>query len=119
MDVSIRSHEDYLEIVVSGAFSLADGKRGVDELFRASAAHPSGKVLIDGRAIPTQVDIASRFALAEYLATGAGRPLCIAVLVTTELARLTKTFENTAVNRGVKLISTDSMEEARAFLELD
>jgi hypothetical protein len=107
---------DHLLVVMTGRYD-ADAVRGaLRDIVRISREQGLGAILVDARGIRELVPIADRFGLAvDVAALGISH---VAVLVTPENAAYTKTFENTATNRGARVKTTDSEAEARQFLGL-
>jgi hypothetical protein len=118
MEFAAQVHSDYLKVTVRGEFNLADGRNQVDELFRLCTQHALSKVLVDAIGLRNNVSIGSRFNLGEYLAASGSQPIRIAILTSTRIVHASKALENTANNRGAQVITTDSMEEALAFLRI-
>lgn len=119
MDFEFRRHSRYLEAIVHGRFDMAVGKRVIDEAFHRSTEYGLDRILIDARGIPAQVSIAARFTLADYLAAASPRPHRVALVVQPVVVNYTKTFEHTANNRGARVLTTDSLTAAFAFLEIE
>jgi anti-anti-sigma regulatory factor len=114
MRIRYEPQPGHLLVVLEGDFDAAAARRGLGEVVAQCRKHQLAKVLIDGRAIESVISIADRHELASVLAT-AGASLRIAVVVSPE-NMFTKTFENTATNRGMSLRTTPSMDEAVAYL---
>lgn len=118
MECRYQVHPQYLEVTAAGIFNLADGKACIDEIHRLCGLHSLRKLLIDVRGVPEQLSVGARFSLADYLTAGSPQAIRVGMIATTEHVRFTKTFENTANNRGAQVLTTDSPEEALRFLEL-
>jgi len=118
MEYDLILHGDYIEAVVVGEFDLTDGRKCVDETFRLCEKHALQKVLVNGLRMSDNVTIGSRFNLGEYLAARTTQRVRVAILTSTTLVHESKALQNTANNRGANVITTDSIETARAFLGL-
>ena len=111
-------HPDHLLVLAEGPFDLAEARRGLGEALREAQARDMPCILVDARGISTQVSIADRYELAAQLAGIAPGRIRIAIVVE-ERNMFSKTMEDTARNRGVALITTDSMQAAREFLGVE
>jgi hypothetical protein len=118
MNVRIEQHPGHLLVTASGDFDLQRARAGLGEALRQAQASSLTRLLVDGRDIGDTVSIADRYDLATQLA-GAPLPGLRVAIVVAPRNMFTKTLEDTARNRGIPLLSTDSMEAARAFLALD
>ena len=118
MDVRIEALGDYVLMQAIGPFDSREARAGLERAVRETRAAGLTHLLVDGRGISTTVPISERYDLATLLAGSGAVGLRIAVVVTTD-NMFSKTMENTASNRGVALHTTDSIDEARAFLGLD
>ena len=118
MEFKYHVHPQYLEVIAAGVMNLGDGKACIDEIHRLCGLHSLRKLLIDARGIPEQVTVGARFSLADYLTAGSPQAIRVGLIATTEHVQFTKTFENTANNRGGQVLTTDSPEDALSFLEL-
>ena len=114
MELRYETQPDHLLVVVGGSFDAEATRAAFVEVFRLCRERGIDRVLVDARAIRELVPIADRFELAKLVA--AANPPRIAILVTEENAVYTRTFENTAVNRGAPVKTTGSEAEARSFL---
>ena len=117
MELSFEVRPDHLLVHAAGDFDHEAAKLGMSSVIKACTEKGVSRILVDGRGITTLVSIADRFDLATQLATESKGALRMAVVVAA--ANLfTKTFEDTAANRGAPLRTTDSMQEALDFLQL-
>ena len=116
MEIRYEPRPGHLLVVVSGPFDLGGAVGVVDEVKRRCATAGVANVLVDFRAIGDVVSIADRYELGKIIAA-ARLPGRIAILVAAG-QRKTATLEDTAVNRGAAVRTTDSEAEARAFLGL-
>jgi hypothetical protein len=117
MELRFESRPDHLLVHAGGAFDYVQARAGLKTLIEACADQGLSRILIDGRNITTLVSIADRFELATQLSTESRGALRMAVVVAAA-NMFTKTFEDTAANRGAPLRTTDSMKEAREFLQI-
>lgn len=117
MELRHEVRSDHVFVHATGEFDLRQAREGLQAVIRLCLETGCSKILVDGREIPTVVSIADRYELATLLAgLGQGRVRMAIVMSTPNM--FTKTFEDTALNRGVPMRSTDSMNEAREFLQL-
>ena len=117
MKVRLEQHPGHLLVVASGEFDLQQARAGLGEALRLAQANAITRLLIDARDIADTVSIADRYDLATQLA-GAPIPGLHIAIVVAPRNMFTKTLEDTARNRGIPLLSTDSMAAARHFLGL-
>ena len=116
MDVRYEPRDDHLLVVAGGRFDAERCRAAVPEIEALCAQHGLDRVLIDFRGVADVVSIADRFDLARFLADSKPRAR-MAILVSAP-QRFTTTFEDTAVNRGARVRTTSSEDEARSFLGL-
>ena len=116
MEFRYEPQPGHLLVIATGPFDAGAVRGALGEILRLCREHDLCDILFDARAISELVPIADRFDLAKSVA--AAKLPRIAILVTPENAAYTRTFENTAVNRGAKVRTTASEAEARAFLGL-
>ena len=116
MDFRYEPHQEHLLVVATGRFDAEAVRAALTRILRICEERGLDRILFDARAIRELIPIADRFDLAEELAEA--RPPRVAVLVTRDNAAYTRTFENTATNRGAVVKTTDDEAEARAFLGL-
>ena len=119
MEFQYLIHPEYLEVVAVGSFSLGESKGCIDEIYRLCGRHSLRKILIDGRGVPDEATVGARFSLADYLTAGSPQSVRIAMITLPERIAFSKTFENTANNRGAQVITTDAREAALKFLDID
>lgn len=117
MELRFENRPDHLLVHANGEFDYVAAKRGMSSVIKECNERGLSRILIDGRGITTLVSIADRFDLATQLALESEGTLRMAVVVATE-NMFTKTLEDAAANRGAPLRTTDSMKEAREFLQL-
>ena len=117
MDLSFEARHDHLLVHAAGDFDYQAAKLGMSSVIKACTEKGVSRILVDGRGITTLVSIADRFDLATQLATESKGSLRMAVVVAAA-NMFTRTFEDTAANRGAPLRTTDSMQEALDFLQL-
>ena len=117
MEIRFETRTGYLLVIVTGAFDVQQARWGMVNIVKECEARGLTRILIDGRGISTSVSIADRYDLAAQLADAGKGRLRMAIVVAPE-NMFTKTFEDTATNRGLGMRTTDSMDEALAFLEV-
>ena len=116
MDIRLHPMEGYLRVEASGPYEIAAGREAIRHirsecarlaLGPASSWTPAGS--------DAAVSIADRFELARALADGCTAAVRFAILVHPD-QMVTKTLEDSAVNRGVPVRTTASLAEAYGFL---
>ena len=117
MDLRYEAKPDHLLVMAAGEFDHVAAKQGLSTIIKACGEKGVSRILVDGRGITSLVSIADRFDLATQLTTESKGVLRMAVVVAAA-NMFTKTTEDVAANRGAPLRTTDSMKEAREFLEL-
>ena len=117
MEMRYESRPDHLLVLAAGPFDYEDARRGLKGIIQTCGEQGLSRILVDGRGITTLVSIADRFDLASQLTAESKGALRMAVVMATD-QMFTKTFEDAAVNRAAPLRTTDSMKEAREFLDI-
>lgn len=117
MELRYEPRPEYLLVTAAGEFDHIAAKQGLSNVIRACNDKGLERILVDGRGITSLVSIADRFDLATQLTTESKGNLRMAVVVAAS-NMFTKTMEDAAVNRSTPLRTTDSMKEAREFLQL-
>lgn len=118
MEIRFEPRSGHLLVAVGGAFDLRQARAGLGEALRQAQARNLARILVDGRGITTPVSIADRYELATQLADFAAGRMHLAIVVAAE-NMFSKTLEDTARNRGVDLLTTDSMQAALEFLGVE
>lgn len=117
MDASFEIRPHHLFVKAKGAWDIARARTAVDEIMRLCRQHRLERILVDGTGVDTLIPISDRYDMATMFAAVATGRTRVALLMSTE-NMFSKTFENTAANRGIPVRTTDSLEEALAFLQL-
>jgi hypothetical protein len=117
MDVRIEPHPDHVRVVAKGDFDPAAARAGVARIVAACREHGVDRVLIDGRGIATAVSVLDRYEMAKALVDEAKGRLRMAIVVGHE-NMFSKTLEETALNMGMDVRTTDSIAEALIYLGL-
>ena len=117
MEVRIEPHADHVRVVAKGEFDAAAARAGVSQIVAACRERGVDGVLIDGRGITSVISVLDRYEIAKALAEEARRPLRLAIVVTRE-NMTSKTFEETAINMGMDVRTTESLAEALIYLGL-
>lgn len=117
MDTRLDVRGDHLWVECRGEFDVGDARSLVGRIVADCAARGIERVLVDLREVPTTIGIGDRYDLAALLARAGAERLRMAFLVAPGNF-FTKTFEDTATNRGLAVRTTTSPAEARAFLGL-
>ena len=115
MDIRLHPMEGYLRAEASGPYDIAAGREAIRHIRSECARLGLDRVLVDARGLDATVSIADRFELARALSEGCTAAVRFAVLVH-PAQMVTKTLEDSAVNRGVPVRTTASLEEAYGFL---
>jgi len=115
MEFEFEAREGYLYLKAGGGFDLASARGGIQKIFALCREHGLVKVLIDARGLDDMVTISQRHELATYLSDLRDSPVRLAVLVPTQLM-YTKMLEDTALNRGTPVRTTDSVADACVWL---
>ena len=117
LDVHIEARPGHVFAVATGEFELGGARDAILRMAGACRAAGVDAILVDARAIASQVGVMHRYELAKVIADETHMRLRMAVVVNTE-NMFSKTLEETARNLGVELLTTDSMAEAMIFLGL-
>ncbi|HUP28584.1 MAG TPA: hypothetical protein VM122_00315 [Usitatibacter sp.] len=117
MDVTYELRPHYVIARAAGAWDVAASRVALQEILRLCKENSLTRVMVDGTRIDTLIPISDRYDMASMLAEVAGGRTRMALLMSTE-NMFSKTFENTAANRGIHVRTTDSLQEALAFLQL-
>jgi hypothetical protein len=117
MEVRIEPQPGHVRVVVKGEFDPAAARSGVAAIIAACREQDVDRVLIDGRGVNTPVSVLDRYELAKAIADEAQGRLRLAIVVSKE-NMFSKTLEETALNMGIDVHTTDSMAEALIYLGL-
>jgi hypothetical protein len=117
VDVRLCPMERYLRVEASGPYDGAVGRDAIGHIRSECARMGFTRVLVDARGLAATVPISDRFELARALAEGCTAAVRYAILVHPDQL-VAKTLEDSAINRGVPLRTTASLEEAYGFLGL-
>lgn len=117
MDFEYSLRSGYLLVTVTGGFDGCRARVELCNIMRQGAASGFDRILVDARAMKADVPVADRYALATKLAAMAAEPFRMAILVSVNHLG-TKRLEDTAVNRGLMVRTTDSLIEAQEYLGL-
>jgi hypothetical protein len=117
MEMRFESRTDHLLVHAAGPFDYDDAREGLHSIIQTCTDKGLSRILIDGRGITTLVSIADRFDLASQLTAESKGVLRMAVVMATD-QMFTKTVDDKVANREAPLRTTDSMKEAREFLDL-
>ena len=117
MDIRLYPMEGYLRVEASGPYDSATGRDAIRHIRSECARMRLARVLVDARGLDATVSISDRFDLARALADGCTAAVRYAILVHPDQL-VTKTLEDSAIDRGVPVQTTASLEEAYGFLGL-
>jgi hypothetical protein len=127
MGVEINPERGFLRVHLTGDFSLAEAKGTYLRTLEAVARHKVTKVLADCRDMRGTMTVMERFEYATFVAQEIAKASDMGVSRCTRFAYVSKPpffdrkkfSETVAVNRGATVLTTDSMEEAVRWLEID
>jgi hypothetical protein len=115
VEIRLQAREGYLQVEAQGAYESATARGAIAQIRSECARLGVRSVFVDARGLDSTVTVADRFDLARALAEGCTAAVRFAILVKPEQL-VTKTLEDSAVNRGVPVQTTASLEEAYGFL---
>ncbi len=118
MDFEYSLRPGYLLVTVTGGFDACRARVELGNIVRQSCSSGFERILVDARAMQAEVPVADRYELATRLASMAAGPFRMAILVA-ESHLGTRMLEDTAVNRGLEVRTTDSLVEAHEYLGLN
>lgn len=118
MDFEYSLHPGYLLVTVTGGFDASRARVELCNIMRQGAASGFDRILVDARGLQAEVPVADRYALATKLASIGAESFRMAILVSPGHL-VTKMLEDTAVNRGLKVCTTDSEVAAHEYLGLN
>lgn len=125
MEIKIYKEEEILRAVGTGSFTLQTAKQTFAELMIAVGEHKANKILFDARAVTGEPTVMERFQYAEFCALRV-RDLGLSELLFTRFAYVMHFplrdkghfGETVAFNRGMRVKTMGSMEEAEEWLRL-
>jgi hypothetical protein len=112
--VRLEFRADHILAITEGEYDRAVAQKEMARALQAGSERGITRLLIDGRGLTGLVTLPDRFDLAAQIASE-GSAFRVAFLMSAE-NMFTKALEAAAVNRGAQVRSTDSLEEAVAFL---
>lgn len=113
-DVVTKIFPEYLLITNAGEFSLSALFEFIETVKREAGVSRRNLVLVDSRGITGDIGEVDRFLGGQRSAEVFGTRLKVALLMPT--GNITKMAELAAVNRGAKMLLTDSESEALTWL---
>lgn len=116
MEIRTGTRDGYVHLELFGRASL---QGAIDALPKAlQACHDAGTpaVLVDVRAVEGEATVTDRYYLGRAIAGAVGPTLRIALVCRPDQWMEDRPLENTAVNRGVRFLSTTDMDAAAAWL---
>jgi len=127
MVADIVPYHDYLFVHVAGSFSLDEANAVIVRIFKAITQYAMPRVLIDCRQVKGNPTTTERFEHAEFVSREGGKTSSTDVVSHPRLAYVglrplieREHFgETVAINRGVAVKETDSMEEALLWLRVN
>jgi hypothetical protein len=115
MNVRLDFRADHLLVVVDGAYDRTLAGEELRRILDTCDERAITRLLIDGRGVPGGVGIQERLEAAALLASRRPATIRVAILVAPE-NMFSKMIEASAVSRGAQVRTTDSLEEAVAYL---
>ena len=121
----MRAESGLLYVLASGEFSLESAKEAFLAMLEAVTQHQAQRVLFDGRTITGRVEGLERFLYGEFAANQTAELVKthhltphFAYLLHDPIRDPNRLGEIVATNRGMKVKTFETLEEARAWLEL-
>jgi hypothetical protein len=116
-DVRVEIQAGYTELICRGPATLKNFKELFDELVKGAYEHGNDrKYLIDLRQIEGTIPTVDRYELGGYMAEKVSDCKISSI---SKKETYNKVGENVAVNRGVKVFSTDDENQARDWILAD
>lgn len=127
IDVEIQQKEGFLNVRVTGRFSLAEANDGLIRIFEAVARHGATRVLVDCSDLQGSITTMENFAHAtfgaemmdEFSELGVSRTTRFAYVTVGAFSDPRKFAETVAVNRGLDVRTFDNVDDALQWLEFD
>ena len=113
-DVQITVLANHLRVVNTGEFSLPALFEFIGQVKSEAGKAKRNAVLVDSRGITGNISEVDRFMGGQYSAEVFGKRLKVAILM--PVGTVTKMAELAAVNRGARMLVTDSEDEALDWL---
>src|SRR5688572_11680300 len=115
LEISVEVLPKYVQIELSGVYTFSDMMEGVEKFrFEADKAGRN-QILLDTRSLEGRMTESEKFFCGTRMAEVFGARLKTAVIVAP--GTLTKMGEMAGVNRGARLLVTESITEAMEWLE--
>lgn len=108
------SQEECIEVLCSGPYSLSPIKKVIQEVSFEAREKGIYRILFNGLYVEEPKSEADRYMVGLELATYFRPPIKVAILYPQQF--ITKFAENTAVNRGAKVLVTSDRNEALNWL---
>jgi hypothetical protein len=123
MELVFEPREGYLYATITGQFELAAAEAATARLLQGCVDRQQPKALVDIRRVQGHISDTQRFRYSETVATqvaavgqAAGGPLRLAYLGWEPVIDAQRFGVTVAYNRGVRILVTDSLDEALAWL---
>ena len=113
-DVQITVLANHMRVVNTGEFSLPALFEFIGQVKSEAGKAKRNAVLVDSRGIIGNISEVDRFMGGQYSAEVFGKRLKVAILM--PVGTVTKMAELAAVNRGARMLVTDSEDEALDWL---
>src|SRR5262245_22507188 len=121
----IHFESGFLNVVATGEFSIESAKHAFAEMLGAIVQHRAEKVLVDGRLVHGTPEVMERFYYGEFAANETGRLARqhkisprFAYVIRAPLRDPQRFGETVAVNRGMRVRTFETLEEASEWLTL-
>gem|GEM_PF-3245708 len=106
--------EDRCELICKGAFQRGDVVILIDSLFESLGRHPEvKKCLVDIRDADIVLGIMGEYVIGEYAAK---KLAGLRIALIQQSGQVKKLLEDTAYNRGLRILIVESLEEALDWL---
>ena len=117
MTLTIKSvpKDQHLEVTFSGDYTFAELQKLVEVIKAAAAEAECDQALLDARQVTGRMTESEKFFVGTKIAEVFGSRLKAAVVM--RPGDVTKMGEMAAVNRGARLLVTESYDEATAWLQ--
>jgi hypothetical protein len=127
MRVDIKSNSCFLGVRMSGDFFFDESVDIITRIYQALSQHSQQKVLVDFRHVKGEPEMFERFLIAVFLASemdrfsgvGVSRSTLFAFLGTEPMIDKGRLGETVAINQGINVKVTESIEVALRWLEID
>jgi hypothetical protein len=114
---NFESRPDYLLISPDGVYSLEHYKQAVSQALSICLDKGMNKILADVRGLDSRVPVMDRYELGVHIAHTLGTRIAMAIV--SSARAFDKLAEDTAVNRGGRVLVTEDVNEAMRWLQVE